>query len=72
MSVPTFDRMQKCIAPVWQNKRYKKDILWAGVFSSVSRNRAREGSDVDILVVLKEHERSGEPADLREGELTFR
>lgn len=66
MSVPTFDQMRKRMAPVWQNEEYQKDIPWAGVFSSVSRNRAREESDVDILIVLKDHEHSGEPIDLRE------
>ncbi|KAF8148302.1 hypothetical protein B0H34DRAFT_668993 [Crassisporium funariophilum] len=66
MSVPTFDQMRKCMAPISQNEDYQTDILWAGVFGSVARNRAREESDVDILIVLKEHERSGEPIDLRE------
>ncbi|KAF8156528.1 hypothetical protein B0H34DRAFT_783017 [Crassisporium funariophilum] len=66
MSVPTFDQMRKCITPIWQNEDYQTDILWAGVFGSVARNRAHEESDVDILIVLKEHERSGEPVDLRE------
>jgi hypothetical protein len=25
-SVPTFDQMRKCIAPLWRNKEYEKDI----------------------------------------------
>ncbi|KAF8173105.1 hypothetical protein BJ912DRAFT_992764 [Pholiota molesta] len=62
MSVPTFDQVRKCTAPIWQNEDYQTDILWAGVFGSVARNQ----SDVDFLIVLKEHERSGEPIDLRE------
>ncbi|KAF8884085.1 hypothetical protein CPB84DRAFT_1789585 [Gymnopilus junonius] len=66
MSIPTFDYVKKCLAPVWEDEEYKRDILWAGVFGSVARNRAREESDVDVLIVLKEHERSGEPIDLRE------
>ncbi|OBZ68748.1 hypothetical protein A0H81_11302 [Grifola frondosa] len=66
MSVPTFDQMRKRMAPIWQKEEYQEDILWAGIFGSVARNRAHEGSDVDILIVLKEHERSGEPIDLRE------
>ena len=66
MSIPTFDHVRKCLAPVWEDDEYKRDILWAGVFGSVARNRAREESDVDVLIVLKEHERSGEPVDLRE------
>jgi hypothetical protein len=70
MSVPTFDQMRKCMAPIWQNEDYQRDILWAGVFGSVARNRAHEESDVDILIVLKEHER-GEPIDLRESEFPF-
>lgn len=38
----------------------------------MARNRAHVESDVDILIVLKEHECSGEPIHLRESELTFR
>ena len=72
MSIPSFNQMQKCMVPVWKNKEYQKDILWAGIFGSVARNRDHIESDVDILIVLKEHERSGEPIDLRESELTFR
>ena len=59
------------MAPVWQNKDYQEDMLLAGIFGSVARNRAYVESDVDILIVLKVHERSGEPIDLRESELTF-
>ncbi|KZT24848.1 hypothetical protein NEOLEDRAFT_1093716 [Neolentinus lepideus HHB14362 ss-1] len=66
MSIPTFDEMRKRMAPVWQEKEYQQDVLWAGIFGSVSRNRAHAGSDVDVLIVLKEHERTGEPVDLRE------
>ncbi|KAM6504170.1 hypothetical protein JOM56_001113 [Amanita muscaria] len=66
MSIPTFHQVQERTAPVWQNEDYQADILWAGVFGSVARNRAHEKSDVDFLIVLKEHERSGEPIDLRE------
>ncbi|KIL60224.1 hypothetical protein M378DRAFT_84083 [Amanita muscaria Koide BX008] len=65
MSIRTFHQVKKCTAPVWQNEDYQSAILWAGVFGSVARNRAHEKSDVDILIVLKEH-RSGEPIDLRE------
>lgn len=46
-------------------EEYHREILWAGIFGSVSRNRAHEESDVDILIVLK-HGRTGEPVDLRE------
>lgn len=67
MSVPTFDEIKGRIAPVWLKPAYQKDILWAGIFGSVARNRAHADSDVDILVVFKEHQRTGEPADLREG-----
>ncbi|KAF5347777.1 hypothetical protein D9756_010319 [Leucocoprinus leucothites] len=66
MSVPTFGEIKQRIAPVWENEEYKRDVLWAGIFGSVARNRAHAQSDVDILIVLKEHERSGEPIDLRE------
>jgi predicted nucleotidyltransferase len=47
------------------------NILWAGIFGSVSRNRAHKESDVDILIVLKEHVLTGEPIDLRESMHTF-
>jgi predicted nucleotidyltransferase len=67
MSIPTFDEMRQRMLPIWQKANYTRDILWAGVFGSVARNRAHAASDVDILIVLKEHERSGEPVDLREG-----
>ncbi|EKM77723.1 hypothetical protein AGABI1DRAFT_107907 [Agaricus bisporus var. burnettii JB137-S8] len=64
---PTFDNVRQCLAPVWKDEEFKRDILWAGVFGSVARNRAREDSDVDVLIVLKEHLHSpGEPVDLRE------
>ncbi|KXN84527.1 hypothetical protein AN958_07174 [Leucoagaricus sp. SymC.cos] len=66
MSIPTFDEMRRRMLPIWQEADYARDILWAGIFGSVARNRAHTTSDVDILVVLKEHERSGEPLDLRE------
>lgn len=66
MPIPTFDEMRERLVPLWQNEEYQKDILWAGIFGSVARNRAREESDVDILIVLKEHERY-EPIDIREG-----
>ncbi|KAF7760419.1 hypothetical protein Agabi119p4_11095 [Agaricus bisporus var. burnettii] len=64
---PTFDNVRQCLAPVWKDEEFKRDILWAGVFGSVARNRAREDSDVDVLIVLKEHLHSpGEPVELRE------
>lgn len=66
MSVPTFDTMRKCMAPTWQNEDYQAGLLWAGVFGSVARNHAHKDSDGNIIIVLKEHERSGEPIDLRE------
>ncbi|KAF5355113.1 hypothetical protein D9756_005557 [Leucocoprinus leucothites] len=66
MSIPTFDDMNRRTAPVWENEEYKRDVLWGGIFGSVSRNHAHEESDVDILIVLKGHERSREPIDLRE------
>ncbi|KZT12667.1 uncharacterized protein LAESUDRAFT_640432 [Laetiporus sulphureus 93-53] len=66
MSIPTFDDMRERMAPVWKDENYKRDILWAGIFGSVARNRAHKESDVDVLIVLKEHEHSGEPIDLRE------
>jgi predicted nucleotidyltransferase len=49
---------------VWEDEEYKHDILWAGIFGSVARNCVKENSDVNVLIVLKEHEHSGEPIDL--------
>ncbi|EKM82472.1 hypothetical protein AGABI1DRAFT_104447 [Agaricus bisporus var. burnettii JB137-S8] len=63
---PTFDNVRQCLAPIWEVEEFKRDILWAGVFGSVARNRARKDSDVDVLIVLKEHLHRGEPVDLRE------
>ena len=57
---------------VWQEDEYQKDILRAGISGSVSPNRTKEESVVDIVIVLKNHMRSGfEPAaaDLDESEL---
>ena len=68
MLIPTFDRMRQLMAPIWQVEEYQRDILWAGVFGSVSRNRAKVTSDVDILIVLKDG-CTGEPVDLHESML---
>ncbi len=68
LKVPTFDQMQKLLAPVWQEEEYQRDILWAGIFGSVSRNCAKVKSNVDILIVLKQG-CTGEPVDLRESQL---
>jgi len=58
------------MAPVWQEQGYQRHILWAGIFGSVSRNRAKESSNVDILIVLKKnHSLTGKLVDLRESEL---
>ncbi|KAJ3571396.1 hypothetical protein NP233_g3776 [Leucocoprinus birnbaumii] len=57
MSIPTFGHVRQCLVPGWEDEEYKRDILWAGVYGSVARNRAKEDSDVDVLIVLKEHER---------------
>ncbi|KAG6865476.1 hypothetical protein C0991_002303 [Blastosporella zonata] len=65
MALPTFADMKEQTAPVW--KKFEKDVLWAGIFGSVSRARVRADSDVDFLVVLKKHLRTEEPLDLREG-----
>ena len=61
--------------PIKCKKDYQEDIRWGegeGIFGSVARNRAHVESNVDILIALKEYERSGEPTELRESELTFR
>lgn len=46
----------------------KEYILWAGIFGSVARGLTHEESDVDVIVVMKEDKRSGEPVHLHEGE----
>ena len=70
MSIPTFYKMRELMAPVWQEQWYQRHILWAGIFGSVSRNRAKESSNVDILIVLKKnHSLTGKLVDLRESEL---
>jgi predicted nucleotidyltransferase len=57
------------MAPVWQE--YKRHIPWAGIFGSVSRNRAKEESNVNVLIVLKQdrHLWLIREADLRESVL---
>ncbi|KAF9447086.1 hypothetical protein P691DRAFT_761074 [Macrolepiota fuliginosa MF-IS2] len=65
MSIPTFDEMRRRTSAIWK-AGYARDILWAGIFGSVARNRARETSDVDFLIVLEEHIHSAEPIDFRE------
>jgi len=64
--------MRELMVPVWQEDEYQKDILWAGTSGPVSPNRTKEESVVDIVIVLKNHMRSGfDPAaaDLDETEL---
>ncbi len=68
MSIPTFERMREVMVPVWQEVNYQRDILWAGVFGSVSRNCAKVRSNVDILIVMKQG-CPYEPFDLRESML---
>ena len=73
MSIPIFYQMRELMVPVWQEDEYQKDIqVWAGISGPVSPNRTKEESVVDIVIVLKNHMRSGfEPAaaDLDESEL---
>jgi predicted nucleotidyltransferase len=56
------------MTPVWEADEFKEDVLWAGIFGSVMRNRPYLESDVDIACIFKDHLRSGEPIDLRERE----
>jgi len=53
---------------VWlQSPRCQESVQWAGIFGSIARGRAGDKSDVDILVVMKDHNPSGQPIDLHEG-----
>jgi hypothetical protein len=53
MAIPTFNQLQKCMAPVWQNKDYQKKHTLGVYFGTVAGNhRAHVESDVDILIVL--------------------
>lgn len=67
MSIPTFADMYMRLLPVWERKENQEMILWAGIFGSVGRGRAHKGSDVDIVLVMKEGV-SGEPIELEQGQ----
>lgn len=68
MSVPTFEEMRARLMPVWEKKENSSMITWAGIFGSVGRGRARQHSDVDVVLVMKEGV-TGEPVELEQGEL---
>jgi predicted nucleotidyltransferase len=53
---------------VWLESHGCQELVqWAGIFGSIARGRAGNQSDVDVLVVMKDHNRSGQPIDLHEG-----
>ena len=65
---PTFIDMRQRMERVWLESPDCQDyVQWAGIFGSIARDRAREESDVDVLVVFKDHIRCGQPVDLHEG-----
>ncbi|OBZ75036.1 hypothetical protein A0H81_05457 [Grifola frondosa] len=65
--VPTFNDMRQRMERVWlESPGCEEYVQWAGIFGSIARGRAREGSDVDVLVVFKDHIRSGQPVNLHE------
>lgn len=69
--VPTFVDMRQRMERVWfESRDCQEYVQWAGIFGSVARDRAGSGSDVDVLVVFKDHIRSGQPIDLHEGVLS--
>jgi predicted nucleotidyltransferase len=53
---------------VWlQSPRCQELVQWAGIFGSIARGRSGDKFDVDVLVVMKDHNRSGQPINLHEG-----
>jgi predicted nucleotidyltransferase len=60
--------MRNRMIPLWEEQEFQQDILWAGIFGSVARNRAHSKSDVDIVCVFKDHLRCSEPVYLRDRE----
>jgi predicted nucleotidyltransferase len=67
---PTFVDMRHRMENAWlQSPGCQELIQWAGIFGSIARGRAgdRDKSDVDVLVVMKDHNRCGQPIDLHEG-----
>jgi hypothetical protein len=68
MCTPTFVDMRQRMERVWfESRDCQEYVQWAGIFGSIARDRAGDGSDVDVLVVFKDHIRSGQPIDLHEG-----
>jgi len=64
---PAFDDMRQRMKRVWlESDRTEEFVLWAGIFGSVARGRAHAESDIDVVVVMKEDKRSGQPVDLYE------
>jgi predicted nucleotidyltransferase len=68
MCTPTFVDMRQRMERVWfESHDCQEYVQWAGIFGSIARDRAEDESDVDVLVVFKDHIRSGEPIDLHKG-----
>lgn len=72
LETPTFADMRQRMERVWlESSDCQEYVQWAGIFGSIARGRARNESDVDVLVVFKDHIRCGEPIDLHEGVCVF-
>lgn len=69
-TVPTFEDMRIRLHPVWEKDCNKEMIVWAGIFGSAGRGRARKKSDVDIVLLMKEGD-IGEPLHLDRGQSTL-
>jgi hypothetical protein len=68
MCAPTFVDMRQRMERVWfESRDCQEYVQWAGIFGSIAHDRAGDESDVDVLVVFKDHIRSGQPIDLHEG-----
>jgi predicted nucleotidyltransferase len=53
---------------VWlESSDCQEYVQWAGIFGSIAHDRAGDGSDVDVLVVFKDHIFSGQPVNPHEG-----
>lgn len=53
---PTFVDMRQRMERVWSEFRNcQEDVQWAGIFGSIARDRAGDGSDVDVLMGFTDH-----------------
>ena len=64
--------MRQRMGRMWLESRDCQEyVQWAGIFGSIARDRAGNGSDVDVLVVFKDHIRSDQRIDLHKGVFSF-